>query len=98
LARTRSLAAGPENLIAATPAKIHPILDPATVASEFLAHVTIVVSHPLPMLRAVLPVVAAKGIHARAIDVDIAVVPVNSAAPVISARPPISESPTGAKR
>jgi hypothetical protein len=98
LARTRSLAAGSEDLIATPPAKIHPILDSATIAGEFLAHITIVVSHPLPMLRAVLPVVAPKGIHARAIDVDIAVVPINSATPVISARAPVSESPTGAER
>jgi hypothetical protein len=98
LTRAGSLAARPEDLISAPAAKIHPIRDSGTIAGEFLAHVIVVVSHTLPVLRSVLPIPAVQRINARPIDVDIAVVPIQSAAPVISARPPVSKSPAGAKR
>ena len=46
LSCARSLAARSENLIATAATEIHPILDSPTVATEFLAHVIVVVRTP----------------------------------------------------
>jgi hypothetical protein len=85
-------------LVATATAEIHPILYASAIAAELLTHVTVVVSDTLPMLRPVLPVVAVQRINAWPVDVDIAVAPITAAAPVISARAPVSQSPTRAER
>jgi hypothetical protein len=78
-------AVGPQDLIAAPAAIIHPILDPTAVAAELLTHVRIVVFDAVTVFRSVLPVVAAQGINLWPVYVDVVVVPVGSATPVISA-------------
>jgi hypothetical protein len=51
----------------------------------------------LAMFGSVLPVIAAQRVNPWSVDIDIVVVPINSSAPIISTRCPISESPAGAK-
>src|SRR5262249_60736056 len=79
---------------------IRPILSTAAeiVITELLPNVIVVVSHALAVLRPVLPIVATERVNPWPIDVDVIVVPIEAAAPPVSARRPISKGPAGAKR
>jgi hypothetical protein len=84
---------GPQHLIAATAAEIHPVRRACAcpVIAETLLHARIVVSHPVPVLDAVLPVIAIQRIYSWAVYVDVVVVPVEPAAPIIPARRPAAK-------
>jgi hypothetical protein len=86
VSRARPSAIGPQNLIAAATAEIHPILNAATVAAKPIAHARIIVPDALPVFRPVLPVVAGQGVYPRPVDVDVVVVPIPTTAPVIPTR------------
>ena len=99
LSRARSIPAWPEDLLATPAAEIHPILRTAAkiVVTELLPHVVVVVSDALAVFRPVLPIVATERVNPWPIDIDVIVVPIEAAAPPVSARGPISESPAGTK-
>jgi hypothetical protein len=60
-----------------------------------LLHTRIVVSDTLTVLRPMLPIIATQRIYSWPINIDVVVVPIEVAAPIISARCPIAERPSG---
>lgn len=89
-----------EDLLAAAATKIRPILAPATkiAVSKLLLHVGVVVFDALTVLRIVLPRVSAGIDIDGPVDVDVVIAPIDSAAPIVSARCPTPERVAGAER
>src|SRR5262249_22677795 len=94
----RPLAAGPQHLVATAAAAIHAVLNSATIAAELLSPVRIVVSHAFAMFRIGLPVPAVQWIDPWPVSIDDVVAPIDTAAPIISARGPTAEGVAGAER
>src|SRR6185437_8502906 len=109
LLRRRPLAgavgvAGVEHLLTVAATEVHALLGVAAlVVAEALLDVGIIVAHALPVRRIMLPgiagadVVDVEGVHARAVGDDVAVAPVDAAAPVPVVVRPASNQVTGAK-
>ena len=60
-------------------------------------HIAVIVSHAVAMFGAVLPVVTVQGINPRTVYVDVVVVPVEPAAPIIPAGCPPAKCVSGTK-
>ena len=88
---------GVEPPLAIAAAMVHPVCStgPQVVVAEFLRNAGVVVADALTVRRIVLPVVSDVGRSVVVIDVEIAVAPVEAAAPVVA---PASDRPAGAKR
>jgi hypothetical protein len=89
-----------EHLLAAAAAVIHSVFGPAAhvVVAKLLLHIRVVVFDALAVFGSVLPIITACIDIDGPIDVDVVVSPVDSAAPIISARGPTSKGVAGSER
>ena len=96
ITRAGAVLSSVEHFLAVAAAIVHPICSagPQVVVAEFLRNAGVVVSDPLAVRRIVLPVVSDVGRSVVVIDVEVAVTPVEAAAPVIA---PASDRPAGAE-
>jgi hypothetical protein len=92
-------ATGLDNLTAVAASEGHSVLGTtANVAiTEFLLDTRIVVSHALPVLRPVLPIIAAKRIDLWSVYIDVVVVPIDISTPIVAAGGPSPQRIAGAE-
>jgi len=84
------------DLVAAAPPQIQ-ILPSRPTRPKPLPDVCVVVSDASAVCRVMLPVVPSEGIDPWPVHVDVAAIPIDTPAPVVSARRPVAEKIPGAE-